>query len=119
MSNYTEADARPLTLWRHVKTDSLYVVLGVARCSTNGDREGVERSVVYWSLTHQHLCYREASEFLGDGDDGWPRFEPVAPVLRPSALEAEVRHLQGTLEALAACVAVQSELLTQKAEVRP
>lgn len=64
MSQYTEADVRPLSLWRHVQTDSLYVALGVARCSTNGDREGHEWSVVYHSLTHRHLCYREVSEFL-------------------------------------------------------
>ncbi len=60
-------------VWRHVKTDGLYVMLGVARCSTNGEREGKEESVVYYSLTHQHLYYREIGEFL----DG--RFQPVQP----------------------------------------
>ncbi len=58
-------------VWRHVDTDSLYIVLGTARCSTNGEREGKEESVVYFSLTYQHLCYREIGEFL----DG--RFQPV------------------------------------------
>jgi hypothetical protein len=80
---YTEADVRPLGLWRHVKTNSLYIVLSVGRCSTNGPREGVERSVVYWSLTHKHLCYRDVGEFL----DG--RFCPVPPA--DPAAEDDVR----------------------------
>lgn len=61
---YSEDDAKPMTLWRHVKTDSLYLVLGVAVCSTNGERDKVERSVVYWSMTYKALRYREVSEFL-------------------------------------------------------
>ncbi len=69
--SYTEADVVPLSVWRHVASGGLYVVMGVARCSTNGDREGVEQSVVYWSVARRHLNYREAGEFL----DG--RFVPV------------------------------------------
>ena len=61
----------PLSEWRHVKTDSTYIVLGVALCSTNGPEEHKVESVVYWSNTHQHLCYRLLSEFL----DG--RFVPL------------------------------------------
>lgn len=53
-----------LTPWTHPKTGGLYLVLGVARCSTNGPREGVEKSVVYWSFAKRHLCYREYSEFM-------------------------------------------------------
>lgn len=64
-------DLKPLSVWRHVATKSLYVVLGVARCSTNGPREGTEHSVIYHSQSHGHLCYREVSEFT----DG--RFVPV------------------------------------------
>lgn len=55
---------RPWTTWRHVATDSLYTIIGVATCSTNGDREGTERSVVYLSHEKQILHYREISEFL-------------------------------------------------------
>jgi hypothetical protein len=62
---------KPYSTWRHVKTDSLYVVLGIGTCSTNGLGEHKEESVIYVSLTHEHLCYREISEFL----DG--RFVPV------------------------------------------
>jgi hypothetical protein len=68
---YTEADVKPLSLWRHVETGSLYVVVGLALCSTNGPRDRVERSVVYHSLTYEGLRYREMDEFL----DG--RFVPV------------------------------------------
>lgn len=60
---------RPFSLWRHVKSGSLYVVLGISRCGTNA-REGAE-SVIYISLSHQRLCDRDVGEFL----DG--RFEPV------------------------------------------
>ncbi len=69
---YRLEDAKPHSVWRHVKTDSLYLVLGVSRCSTNGPREG-ELSVVYYSMTYQRLCDRKAVEFL----DG--RFVPVVP----------------------------------------
>jgi hypothetical protein len=66
-------DLTPWSLWRHRKTNSFYVVLGVALCSTNGPGEHKEQSVVYMSLTHQHLCYRELSEFL---DGRFVREEP-------------------------------------------
>jgi hypothetical protein len=55
-----------------------YTVLGVATCSTNGDRENVERSVIYFGHKYQQLRYREVSEFL----DG--RFKPV-----PSSCERD------------------------------
>ncbi len=59
-------------IWKHVATDSLYYVWpDLCRCSTNGPQEG-ELSVVYFSLTYQHLCHRKADEFF----DG--RFVPVA-----------------------------------------
>lgn len=67
----TTDQLKPLSLWRHVETGSLYVVLGMAMCSTNGPRDKVEHSVVYHSLTYDGLRYREAGEFL----DG--RFVPV------------------------------------------
>jgi hypothetical protein len=62
---------RPWTTWRHLKTNSTYTILGVATCSTNGEREGREMSVVYLSHERQVLHYREISEFM----DG--RFEEV------------------------------------------
>jgi hypothetical protein len=68
---WSELSVRPYTIWKHVKTNSHYLVLGIALCSTNGPNEHKERSVVYVSLTHQQLCYRELSEFL----DG--RFMPI------------------------------------------
>lgn len=57
-------DPAPLTLWRHPKTKGWYFVVGVATCSTNGDREGIERSVVYWSFKYRGLRYREVGEFM-------------------------------------------------------
>lgn len=62
----------PYSIWYHLKTQSTYTVLGTAICSTNGDREDVEQSVVYLSHTSGDLRYRELSEFL----DG--RFEQIA-----------------------------------------
>lgn len=73
---YTVEDLKAHPVWRHVKTDSLYHVAGVARCSTNGPREGEEDSVVYFSMSYQSLRYREVGEFL----DG--RFRPEPPEKR-------------------------------------
>jgi hypothetical protein len=67
---YSEFKLKPMSLWKH-RDGGLYIVLGVGLCSTNGDREHKERSVIYWSDHHGHLCYREISEFL----DG--RFRPI------------------------------------------
>jgi len=53
----------PYSVWKHRK-GGLYVVIGVATCSTNGDRDGVEKSVVYHSVHYDKLRYRELSEFL-------------------------------------------------------
>ncbi len=74
MKTYAETDLKPGSIWRHVATGGMYVVLGLARCSTNGSREGVERSVVYWSVARRHLNYREVGEFT----DG--RFVPLEDV---------------------------------------
>jgi hypothetical protein len=68
---FTEADLVPYSTWFHPKTGGTYTVLGLATCSTNGERENVERSVVYFSHKYQQLRYREVGEFL----DG--RFKPV------------------------------------------
>ena len=59
----------PYSTWRHVKTNSTYTVLGIARCSTNDQKDDL--SVVYISHTKQELLYRRLSEFM----DG--RFEFV------------------------------------------
>lgn len=52
---------RPHSLWRHVK-GGLYLVLGTAQCSTNGNEQ--EQSVIYWSFKYQALRYRKLEEFL-------------------------------------------------------
>lgn len=52
-----------LSVWRHHK-GGLYIVVGVATCSTNGERDGRERSVIYHSTVHGHLRYRELTEFM-------------------------------------------------------
>ncbi len=65
--NYLTMKRHPPELfstWKHLKTNSTYTVLGVADCSTNGEREGVEQSVVYISHTQGKMKYREVSEFL-------------------------------------------------------
>jgi hypothetical protein len=74
MSKYTEEDIARNPVWRHVATNSLYHVEGIAECSTNG-KEG-ERAVVYFSMDYQGKRYREVSEFL----DG--RFVPEPPAKR-------------------------------------
>lgn len=63
---------RPWGTWRNIKGSSLYTVVGVSVCSTNGPREGVERVVVYISHTYQKLRHRDLAEFL-------EKFVPVAP----------------------------------------
>lgn len=70
---YELYDLGRFPVWRHVATDSLYHVIGLARCSTNGERDGKEDSVIYFSMDYQSLRYREVSEFL----DG--RFVPEPP----------------------------------------
>lgn len=61
---YSADDVEPYSVWRHVKTGSLYLALGVGTCSTNGPMENVEQSVVYVSVNSWKLRYRELSEFL-------------------------------------------------------
>jgi hypothetical protein len=72
-------EPRRWSVWYHPKTDSHYVVLGVGTCSTNGEREGVERSVFYFSLSKREFCYREVGEFM----DG--RFVEVDPPHIPAS----------------------------------
>ncbi len=52
----------PFSIWRHLKTNSTYTVLGITKRSTNG-QEGVQ-SVVYVSHTLGEMHDREVSEFL-------------------------------------------------------
>lgn len=61
---YTPENLPANPVWRHVKTGGLYHVLGVARCSTNGERDGKEGSVIYFGVSSQTLFYREVGEFL-------------------------------------------------------
>lgn len=69
-------EPKPYSVWVHAK-GGVYVVLGVATCSTNtGGRDGLERSVIYQSLTYGELRYRELSEFM----DG--RFQIVDPEIQ-------------------------------------
>jgi hypothetical protein len=68
---WTREHLKLFSTWRHTVTGSYYTVIGIGTCSTNGDREHKEESVVYVSHSHQHLCYREINEFL----DG--RFHPI------------------------------------------
>jgi hypothetical protein len=68
---YTKSDLVISRVWRHLKRGTLYHVLGIATCSTNGEREGKEESVIYFGVLQQQFYYREITEFL----DG--RFEPV------------------------------------------
>jgi hypothetical protein len=60
----SEQHPKPHTTWRHLKTDSLYVVLGVALCSTNGALAQGEKAVVYYSVDRQRLHYRALTEFM-------------------------------------------------------
>jgi hypothetical protein len=53
----------PYSTWRNKKGGSLYTVLGLSMCSTNGEREG-EQDVVYISHSYQRLRHREVYEFL-------------------------------------------------------
>lgn len=74
---YSERDLSNAPYWKHPKTGSYYKVLFVAMCSTNGERNGKERSVVYQSADplKPQIYYREISEFL----DG--RFVPVNNIM--------------------------------------
>ncbi len=62
--NSTELERllEPYSTWKHLKTDTTYTVLGIAKCSTNGV-DG-EVSVVYFSHKYQELRYRKLDEFL-------------------------------------------------------
>lgn len=70
---YTDDDLKQHPIWKHKVRGTLYHVIGVALCSTNGERNQKETSVIYFSISTQKLWYREIGEFL----DG--RFEPVTP----------------------------------------
>lgn len=65
---YTKEDLNKYHIWKHLKTNNLYYVLGIAICATNGEHNG-DLSVVYGS--DHGWFYRKMEEFL----DG--RFEPV------------------------------------------
>lgn len=67
---YHRSRLTPFSTWTHVKSDSRYTIIGTAICSTNGEREHTEESVVYVSHGYEGLRYREINEFL----DG--RFKP-------------------------------------------
>jgi hypothetical protein len=68
----SETDAprpEPMRTYCHVKTSSLYLVLGTATCSTNGPGENVAQSVIYVPLTPGKgtvgtLRYRDLAEFM-------------------------------------------------------
>lgn len=73
-----------MEIWRHVKTDSLYLVLGNATCSTNGHQDEGRASVVYYSLTYQRWFYRKVTEFY-DGrfvKVDAPEWKPKQPILQ-------------------------------------
>lgn len=61
---YPVSSLTPFSTWYHLGTDSEYTVLGIALCSTNGEREHKEESVVYISHSFAGLRYREVNEFL-------------------------------------------------------
>lgn len=65
----------PYSTWRNRKSGDLYTLIGLARCGTNGEREG-DRDVVYLSILYQRLCYREPYEFL-------QKFERVSAPIDP------------------------------------
>jgi hypothetical protein len=75
---YARALLTPLSEWKHVK-GGVYIVLGVALCSTNGERDGKEESVVYWSKKYKALRERELSQFLSG------RFIPIDHEEKPLA----------------------------------
>lgn len=64
MTGLTEADLTPGSIWLHHQTQTFWVIGGVAVCSTNGERDQKERSVVYYNPANPVLEYREVSEFL-------------------------------------------------------
>lgn len=70
---YTEEDIEKYKVWYHPKKGGTYYIIGVSTSSTNGPTDGVERVVVYFSITYQCLRHRKLEEFL----DG--RFTPVLP----------------------------------------
>jgi hypothetical protein len=74
--SYNEQDLIRYAYWKHPKTGGFYKVLFVATCSTNGERDNKERSIVYSNILIPHnIRYREISEFL----DG--RFVPTNNLL--------------------------------------
>jgi hypothetical protein len=79
---YSRDFLTPGSLWRHGK-GGMYVVLGISTCSTNGERDGKEEVVVYWSFKYESLRHRDVTEFL----DG--RFQPFAHQWNPGETPAE------------------------------
>jgi hypothetical protein len=69
MSDDLGPEPIPMRTYRHVKTASLYLVLGTATCSTNGPGENRDRSVIYVPITPGKgtvgtLRYRDLAEFM-------------------------------------------------------
>jgi hypothetical protein len=91
MAGYSELSCTQYSVWMHNKTRSLYVVLGIALCSTNGPDEHKRRDVVYFSLTHGGLRTREASEFL---DGRFTLVNPIADVDNDTLRQAAKRLVQ-------------------------
>ncbi len=68
-----------MKLYRHYK-GALYVVLGKARQSNNGQDEGTDVTV-YYSFERKHMCVRNTAQFIElvqwpDGEMR-PRFDLV------------------------------------------
>lgn len=76
---YPREMVTPFSTWTHCATGSTYTALGIALCSTNGEGEHKEESVVYVSHTFEGLRYREVSEFL-DGRFVRPSHETMVKV---------------------------------------
>lgn len=79
----------PFTTWRHLATDSLYVVLGIALCSTNGPGEHEAEAVVYFSMGRERLHYRALEEFM----DG--RFRPEGAAAASSPGRVRIQKKRG------------------------
>ncbi len=68
---YSRDSLVPFTIWEHKTKGGRYIILGIAMCCTNGSRDKVEESVIYYSVDYHGLRYREINEFC----DG--RFVPI------------------------------------------
>lgn len=87
----TTSEPEPLTVWRHLKTNSYYTVIGTSRCSTNGQED--ELAVVYVSHERLMVHHRELSEFM----DGRFEFVMRTTPIRGARLLIKVRDLGGVV----------------------